>query len=71
MDRKWQLDLDDGAASACDVGLDGFLDGLEGAVEDEDGVVFVEKAVGEGAADVLEDDGGGGGGVVDEGDLFD
>ncbi|PON43235.1 hypothetical protein PanWU01x14_275780 [Parasponia andersonii] len=71
MDREWQMDLDDGAAGARDVGLYGFLDGLEGAVEDEDGVVLGEEATGEGAADVVEDDGGSGGGVVEEGDLVD
>ncbi|KAF5937243.1 hypothetical protein HYC85_024749 [Camellia sinensis] len=69
MNRKWKVNFNDGATGASDVGLNRFLDGLEGAVEDDDGVAVLESAFGEGATDVAEDDGGGGGGVVDDGDF--
>ena len=61
--------LDDSAAGARDIGLDGLLDRTVGVVEHDGGVTLVESALGEGPGGLLEDDGGGGGGVVDDGDL--
>lgn len=69
--RKRQLYLDDAAAGAGHVGLDGLLDCAVSVVEHDGDVALVEEALGEGPGGALEDDGGGGGGVVDDGDLVD
>lgn len=69
--REREVDLDDVAAGAGNVGVDGFLNGAVGVVEEDDGVAGLEGGGGESPGGVLEDDGGGGGGVVDDGDLVD
>ena len=70
-DGEWEADLNDVAAGAGHVSLDGLLDSAVGVVEHDDGVAGAEPALPEGPGDLLEDDGGGGGGVVDDGDLVD
>lgn len=65
------MDLNDSAACAGNVGMDGFLDGAIGIVEHDGSVSLVESALGEGPASVLEHNGGGRGGVINHGDLLD
>ena len=58
------------ATDATDVGMDGLLDGVVGAVEHDDSVAPLKSTFRKGPSDLLDDDHGGGGGVADEGDFI-
>ena len=68
--RKRQRSFDDLATDATDVGMDGLLDGVVGAVEHDDSVAPLKSTFRKGPSDLLDDDHGGGGGVADEGDFI-
>lgn len=67
--REGQMDLNDSATGAGDIGMDRFLDGAVGVVQYDGGVALVESALSEGPASVLKHNGGSGGGVINDGDL--
>lgn len=70
-DRKWEGDLDDMAAGARDVRVDGLLDGAVGVVEHDDRVSLREGSLGEGPRDLLENYGCSSGRVVNKRNLVD